>query len=254
MFQKLRLLVGICCFLLAAFCLFTFFDTSMQESAADALYARAAAISAPLPEIQQSSPLPVSIQPLSVVEGERFLLLVEQFPDLVGWISGPDLDYPIVQGEDDAFYLTHLADGTPNPTGAIFLSSGAPPDFSGEISCIYGHALTRGTMFSGLSRYRELEFCQQNPSFLLETPDGVAELTILGVCLRDGTSPYPTEFPTPESRADFLSWVKEHSLVALDIPDRNKPLVILSTCAYDFENARLAVVTQLEWKERNGEI
>lgn len=235
------------------FFLFVFLDTSRQEHAADELYARAAAISPSLTDMQQTSPLPVPIQPLSVMDEERFLPLMEQFPDLVAWISGPDLDYPVVQGEDDTFYLNHLADGTPNQTGAIFLASGAPPDFSGEISCIYGHALTRGTMFSGLERYRELEFCQQNPSFLLETPDGVAELTILGVCLRDGNSPYPTEFPTPESRTDFLLWVEEHSLVDLDIPDSGNPLVILSTCAYDFENARLAIVTQLEWKERNQE-
>lgn len=241
MYQKFRLTFGICCLLLAAICLFIFFYLAMQERTANNLYAQNTAVAAPLTDMQ----------PLSTARKDQFLKQTEQFPDLVAWISGPDLNYPVVQGKDNTFYLTHLADQSPNPTGAIFLSAELPSDFSGEISCIYGHTLTRGTMFSGLHRYREQEFCQQNPSFLLETPDGVGELTILGVCLRDGNDPYPTAFSTTESREDFLSWVKEHSLVKLDTDASENPLVILSTCAYDFENARLAIVTQLEWKERN---
>lgn len=231
--------------------MFVFFNIYIQEQTADNLYTKYAVEPASLTDIQQASSTSIPAQQPSTAQEKQFFHLTKQFPDLVAWISGPNLNYPVVQGKDDTFYLTHLADGSQNPTGAIFLSAGLPPDFSGEISCIYGHTLTRGTMFSGLHRYREQAFCQQNPSFLIETPDGIGELTILGVCLRDGNDPYPTAFSTPESRDDFLLWVKEHSLVTLDIAISDAPLVILSTCADDFENARLAVVTQLEWKERN---
>lgn len=247
MVKTLRYMLGIGCLLLAAACMVAFSHTMTEERAADELYTRDEGAAAPAADVQQ--PLPVSSPARQTAREERFARLTEQFPDLVAWITGPDLDYPVVQGEDNAFYLTHLADGSANQAGSIFLDAGAPSDFSGEISCIYGHTTTRNTMFSGLKRYREQAFCQQNPSFILETPDGVAELTILGVCLRDGNDPYPTVFSSPESREEFLLWVREHSLVTLDVPVQDAPLVILSTCAYDFENARLAVITQLEWRE-----
>lgn len=247
--KRLRQTLGIGCLLLAAACIVLFFHTIMQERAADELYTRNELVAAPATVIQPSASASTPAPQAAAAREKRFQRLQEQFPDLVAWISGPDLDYPVVQGEDNTFYLTHLADGSPNQAGSIFLEAGVPSDFSAEISCIYGHTMARDTMFSGLKRYREQVFCQQNPSFLLETPDGVGELTILGVCLRDGNDPYPTEFSSPESREEFLSWVREHSLVTPDVSVSDDPLVILSTCAYDFENARLAVVTQLEWRE-----
>lgn len=251
MVQKLRQRLGAGCLLLAVVCMVVFLDTMLQERAADELYASSGQTAAPAMDVQPPVSPSAPVEPTPGAE-ERFQSLTAQFPDLVAWITGPDLDYPVVQGEDNTFYLTHLADGSPNQSGSIFLNAEAPSDFSGDISCIYGHTLTRNTMFSGLKRYREQTFCQQNPSFILETPDGVGELTILGVCLRDGNDPYPTEFSSAASRAEFLSWVTEHSLVTLDVPIRDAPLVILSTCAYDFENARLAIVTQLEWRERKS--
>lgn len=245
--MNIRLLCAGCFALFALVCMAGFLGTLVEEQAADTLYTQ-------LTFQQEESQLEAEQTPAGNSEqspAEWFDSLREQMPDLVAWISGPGLDYPVVQGADNAYYLNHLADGTPNPTGAIFLDAGAPSDFSGEICCLYGHALARGTMFSGLERYREPAFCEEHPTLSLETPEGTGTLTVVGVCLRDGQDPYPTDFSSQEERAAFLTWVAEHSLVALTPPSRDGPLVILSTCAYDFEDARLAVVTQLEWKERN---
>lgn len=245
--MKIRLLCAGFFLLCAVVCMAGFFGALAEEREADTLYTKLT--------FEQEK---MQLQAAQVLSGSTKLSretwfdgLSKQIPDLVAWISGPGLDYPVVQGEDNAFYLNHLADGTPNPTGAIFLDAEAPSDFSGEISCLYGHALTRGTMFSGLERYREQAFCEEHPTLSLETPNGTGTLTVVGVCLRDGQDPYPTDFSSQEERAAFLTWVAEHSLVPMTPPSRDGPLVILSTCAYDFEDARLAVVTQLEWKERN---
>lgn len=250
MAQQFRRVLGVGFLLLAAACLFVFFHTISQEKAADALYAAEIQPDAPGAELFQAAPLDGTDAPPEEAAADPWQDLRAQFPDLVAWITGPDWDYPVVQGTDNDFYLTHLADGSPNQSGAIFLDAAAAADFSGEIACIYGHTITRDTMFSGLRQYRDPAYCREHPTLLLETPGGTAELTVIGVCLRRGDDPYPTELDTPADRAAFLAWVAEHSLVSLDVAVDDEPLVILSTCAYDYENARLAVVTRLNWNER----
>lgn len=251
MAQQLRRVLGVGFLLLTSACLFVFFHTISQEEAADALYAGEIRPAVPVAELFQAAPLDEADTPPKAAEADPWQDLRAQFPDLVAWITGPDWDYPVVQGTDNAFYLTHLADGSPNQSGAIFLDAGAAADFSGDIACIYGHTITRDTMFSGLRQYRDAAYCREHPTLLLETPDGPAELTVIGVCLRRGDDPYPAELDSPADRAAFLTWVADHSLVSLDVSVDDEPLVILSTCAYDYENARLAVVTRLNWKERN---
>lgn len=49
--------------------------------------------------------------------------LLAQSSDVVGWIYSADtpINYPVVQGEDNDFYLHRFMDGTWNPSGTIFL-------------------------------------------------------------------------------------------------------------------------------------
>ena len=53
-------------------------------------------------------------------------------PDIVAWIRIPDtsIDYPVVQGNDDSYYLTHTFKKTEHVAGAIFLDSDNNADFS----------------------------------------------------------------------------------------------------------------------------
>lgn len=59
--------------------------------------------------------------------------------DCVAWIriDGTEIDYPVVQGHDNSFYLKHLFDGEWNSTGCIFLDSRVEPDLSDQHSVLY---------------------------------------------------------------------------------------------------------------------
>jgi len=71
---------------------------------------------------------------------------------IVGWIEVPDtsISYPIVQGDDNTWYLYHTISGQSNPSGAIFLDYRNSYKFDDGHSLIYGHNMRDGSMFAGL--------------------------------------------------------------------------------------------------------
>lgn len=73
-----------------------------------------------------------------------FAALTEINPDIVAWIyiEGTEINYPVVQGIDNQYYLKHLFNGKWNSSGCIFLDSRNTPDFSDRRSIIYGHHKT----------------------------------------------------------------------------------------------------------------
>ena len=68
-------------------------------------------------------------------------------PDIVGWIyiEGTQINYPVVQGNDNQYYLKHLFSGEWNGSGCIFLDSRNRADFSDRHSIIYGHHMKIST-------------------------------------------------------------------------------------------------------------
>lgn len=77
--------------------------------------------------------------------------------DIVAWIHSPDtvIDYPVCQGEDNVYYLSHLADGTYNRNGCLFIDCENAEDFSDDNTIIYGHHMASGKMFATLIKYAD---------------------------------------------------------------------------------------------------
>ena len=82
-----------------------------------------------------------------------FQKLGQMNPDTVAWIYGPDtvIDYPVVQGTDNAYYLNHTVDRTESIIGSIFMECTNKPDFTDDVTVLYGHHIKAGTMFSSLT-------------------------------------------------------------------------------------------------------
>ena len=97
-------------------------------------------------------------------------------PDIVAWIRIPDtsIDYPVVQGNDDSYYLTHTFKKAEHVAGAIFLDSDNNADFSDDKNIIYGHNMKDGSMFQGLHKYESESYLQEHNKVYLYLPDGEA--------------------------------------------------------------------------------
>lgn len=165
--------------------------------------------------------------------------------DVVGWMQIEDcgLDYPIAQGSDNAYYLTHLFDKTYNSSGCIFLDYRCNPDFSDRNSVIFGHHMKNGTMFSGLGLYKKQTFYEEHSTYLLHTLQ--ADLTIeifAGYVANLQDDAWRITFTDDE---DFDAWIEKRikqSVIQCNLtPTDNDRIVTLSTCSYEFDNARFVL-------------
>ena len=174
-----------------------------------------------------------------------FAGLKEINEDCVAWIHIEDtaINYPVVQGSDNSFYLKHLIDGKWNRAGCIFLDCRVDSDISDRHSIIYGHHMKDGTMFSGLTKYKKQDYFEAHPEGLLITPERTYRIEFFaGYVASVEDSAWKVGF---ESDEDYETWIKDvkkrswfTSTLSPAVTDR---VLTLSTCSYEFDNARFVL-------------
>lgn len=174
-----------------------------------------------------------------------FAVLKEASPDIVGWLYCPDtaVSYPLVQGQDNSYYLSHLADGSENRNGCLFMDCENRRDLSDENTLIYGHHMASGKMFACLVSYAEQEYYEAHPVVYLVTEEKDYRLELFaGYTAAVDSDAYTLRFASKE---DFTAWlvrIKGRSDFSSDVQvGEGDHIVTLSTCAYSFENARYVV-------------
>ena len=83
--------------------------------------------------------------------------------DIVAWIDIPALGiaYPVVQGDDNEFYLHHLPNGEYKNAGSLFMEAANSPDLTDINTVIYGHNMDNGSMFGRFRNMTEEDYRQQ---------------------------------------------------------------------------------------------
>lgn len=168
-------------------------------------------------------------------------------PEIRGWITvpGANISYPIVQGKDDEFYLTHSVEGTKSPFGSIFLGCGHNGDFSDTHSLVYGHNMEGHMMFANLNCYERREFFEECPEFIITTPERqlVYEIFSVEQAQEGGTAfGYGYEIGSEEYE-EQLKDLRRNSMYETGIlPNGQQKMVTLVTCNSNLEeNVRMAV-------------
>ncbi|WP_237076396.1 MULTISPECIES: class B sortase [unclassified Neglectibacter] len=166
-------------------------------------------------------------------------------PDVTGWliIDGTNINYPVVQGTDNQYYLRHLFTGEYNASGCIFLDSRNTRDFTDRHSILYGHHMGNGTIFNGLMDYKEQAFYDAHPTALLLAPTGNYKIEFLsGYVASIRAEAWQVEFGSEGEFAEWLQVAKATSLFQSEVvPSSGDKVLTLSTCSYEFENARFVL-------------
>ena len=175
--------------------------------------------------------------------------------DLIGWIKINDtnIDYPVVQCNDNEFYLTHNFKGKNDANGCIFADMYCNVYPRSKNIILYGHHMKSGKMFANLEKYDSYDFYQKHKTFQFDTiyEEALYEVVFVFrdfIHATDDTSFKYYEFVDVTSETEFDSYMtelREKSLYDTNVEVNFKDeLLTLSTCDYMQANGRFVIIAK----------
>ena len=193
-----------------------------------------------------------SFEPVMLPEYRK---LYEINSDIVGWLNIGDglLSTPVMQ-RDNEYYLTHDFYGEEDKHGQVFLDKGNSPQLTDDNTILYGHNITSDrSMFNILTRYKDTEFAAEHPVIQRNTLYNRYQYAVAAVYIVS-TRPEHGElfdyisylkFSTRDAKQAYISQIQKRSLIDTGVKmTADDRLLTLSTCTYEFADARLVVVAR----------
>ncbi len=164
---------------------------------------------------------------------ERERALRERNPDYCLWLTvpGTPVDYPVVQGQDNQFYLSHDFDRRESIAGAVFLDARGEA-LKGRNTVIYGHNMKDGSMLAALRKYERPEFYEKNRIIRVCYQGRWLTCPIFSCQLRKEEDLAPYQEPQTEAEWKlFLADMRSASLFHCGgMPAQADRILTLSTC------------------------
>ena len=165
-------------------------------------------------------------------------------------IDNTKINYPVVQCENNEFYINHDIKKEKSKYGTIFIdyrNELEPNRLQGQNIILYGHNMKDESMFSDLKVFRNKEFNYDNSIIYLDMFYKRYRFEIFSVFLVNEDFNYrKTYFEDDQELNYYLKGIEDSSLYFKDIELNCKDTILtLSTCEYDWENARLVVQGKL---------
>lgn len=156
--------------------------------------------------------------------------------ETVGWIqvAGTNINYPVVQAENNTFYLTHTFDKSYNVGGWVFMDyRNSNKDFD-KNTIIYAHNRKNSTMFGTLKNILKSDWLNNTNNYVIKMSDEYKDSLwqVFSVYHIPTTSDYlDVNFSTNEEYLNFLKMLLNRSMhnFNTDINENDK-IITLSTC------------------------
>lgn len=199
------------------------------------------------------------------IEGQEvsFTELQGKNPDVFGWLTiyGTNINYPLVQGEDNEEYLDKDAFGKSSTAGSLFLDYRNAKDLSDSSSIVYGHHMDKNAMFGELDQFTKKKFFDGHQYGVVYNGQRTYGVDIFAFIEADA---YNTVLYTPQrddaGREALLDEIESNALHMreADVADGEK-ILLLSTCTSDITNGRYILAGKLTeefhkdpFKEKTG--
>lgn len=170
-----------------------------------------------------------------------FKYLKEKNSDIIAWIycEGTPINYPIVQSNDNDYYLKRLIDRSYNQAGTIFLDCNNSSDFNDCNSIIYGHNMKNDSMFGTLLNYKNQEYYEKHKEVFLITENKKYKIELFAGFLSSSQSDVYIFPKTTRTNEKLVSTAIKSSTFKSDVNvAKEDKIITFSTCSYEFEDAR----------------
>ncbi len=206
---------------------------------------------------------------------ERFEKLMATNNETVGWLTvpGTKCDNPVVKAKDNEKYLDTTFEGKKSKYGTIYADVACriekpenadvnPATAMSDNIILYGHHMRDGTMMGELKNYRKYDFYKENPVIQFttlydtQTVDyKIVSIFIVNTKKYDSTDSVfnyrVVDFSNEYQFMIYMNELQQRSIIntGVDVQYGDK-LLTLSTCTYEFDDARFVVVAR---RVRDGE-
>lgn len=178
----------------------------------------------------------------------NFEELKEENSDIIGWIEIPGtiIDYPIVQSNDNLYYLNHNIKKQKSVYAAIYMDFENNSDFTDRNTVIYGHNMNNGSMFAQLHKFENEDFFDEHKIVKIYTPEGQLNYEVTAAYVRDNKRIlFEADFEDDDYFQTYLDNVRAVDGKNDHVSDRmvtiNDHIITLSTCVRNQADKRYVV-------------
>lgn len=127
----------------------------------------------------------------------------------VAWlyVDGAQINYPVVQGTDNEFYLHHTFEMKKNSSGCVFMDWEVDPLLTSWNTFFYGHNMKNGTMFGHLKNFiNNPANYEKDPYIYVFRPEGIYRYEIFSYYLDQTDSKM---YYTCDSFSEYRAYLRE---------------------------------------------
>ncbi len=190
-----------------------------------------------------------------------YALYYSNNPQTVGYIKipGTKIDTPVVQADNNKYYLNHDFYGNPTSYGAVYASYKNSFDPFDRNTLLYGHNMNDGSRFAALLNYKSLDYFKKHPTIEFDSLFEKNTWKIYAVVITNGSTEsdngYFFDFTfnhcSDACYEEYIAELEKRKLyeTGVDLLPTDT-IVTLCTCTYEYDDARLLVIAR---KLRDGE-
>lgn len=217
---------------------------------AEALYQQVqtdfVAVPAPLPTQAEILDEPALLEKSGIAVD--FVSLSATNKDVIGWIYCADtpINYPVVQAADNSKYLHAGLDGKYLRSGTIFADFRNGPVMTDRQFVLYGHSMKNKSMFGSLLEYKKQAYYDAHPVWYYLTPDAEYRIELFAGCVAKVSDIIYQPNPNDSEYAAYIERMRSRSTFSAGVDvSAEDTIVVLSTCSYEFDNARYVALGKL---------
>ena len=171
----------------------------------------------------------------------NFEVLKQKNSDIVGWLylENSPINFPVVQGKDNDYYLRRLIDGTYNSAGTIFMDYRNDKNMNDWNTIIYGHNMKNSTMFGTLLNYKEQSYYDEHKIMYYITENKKYKVELIAGYTESSDAVIYNISTNEHMKYKILESAKNKSTFKSNVEiNAEDKILTLSTCSYDFDEAR----------------